>query len=474
MHWGRARTVLLAFLAIWSSTTSGPLLGLVAGVEALRVRLLAPERSPGWRALRRLAEGIVLVGVAVLLETLARSGYHRYAKLHYGHRYRTNVGIDFPFLAENARAVLGRLREYDAMPLLVVGTVGTLAAAVFLARLLRTRAAPREPLLVEGAVLVLGTWVVAAAHVPLLTLVNHVRLNGYEPRYFAPLFLFGAFAGALTLALAVTLAPPLARLRPRLLAALGVLAIAGGAWALPAHQPNPEYLELKRTAERLAQRAPGTSVLGGYWHTYVWPALQPQGALRPIPREGDYQRTVWFARDLKNQPRALVEHSDFPEAGSPEAPAPWLFQYGTLLRLEQPRWDTGAGRTFSLYRNVLPEALPHTAQPALADWKPCAPGASLTVDFAPRARALLVVALGGAEFPVALSAQPLVEGPGPAPAPVPLQAQGRLHRVVLEGGNSPLRGVRLTATPSQAGTGKEGACRGEALLVLDAALEPNP
>jgi hypothetical protein len=473
VRWGRARTVLLAFLAIWSSSTSGPLLGLVAAVEALRIRLLAPKRYPGWRALRRLGEGVVLVGVAVLLETLARSGYHRYAKLHYGYRYRTNVGIDFPFLGENARAVLGRLWEYDALPLLVVGTVGALVATVFLLRLLRARA-PGEPLLVEGAVLLLGTWVLAAAHVPLLTLVNHVRLNGYEPRYFVPLFLFGAFAGALTLALAATRVPGLARVRPRVLAAMGVLALAGGAWALPAPQLSPEYAELKRTAERLAQRMPGAPVLGGYWHTYVWPGLQPQGALLPIPREGDYQRTVWFARALKRQPRALVEHSDFPEAGSPEAPAPWLFQYDTLLRLEQPRWDTGAGRTFSVYRNVLPQALPITPEPALAAWKPCAPDASLTLTFAPRAQAQLFVALGGTDFPVALTAQPLVEGPGPAPAPVPLQAHGRLHHATLAGGGAPLRGVRLGATPSQAGTGKEGVCRGEALLVLDGTVDSTP
>jgi hypothetical protein len=216
-------------------------------------------------------------------------------------------------------------------------------------------------------------------------------------------------------------------------------------------------------------------VLGGYWDTYVWAPLQREGAILPIPREGEYQRTVWWARELVRHPRALVEHSNFPEAGTAEAPAPWLVQYGAPLRLEQPRWDAGAGRTFSLYRNALADALPHTASPPLTEWRPCTPGASLTLSFPPRPQALVLVALSGPPGAVTLSAEPLlVEGAGPAPAPVPLSAHERLHHARLDGGGALLRGVRLTATPTGADARKEGACRGQATLVLDPARDAGP
>jgi hypothetical protein len=470
---GRARTFLLSFLAIWTSTVSGPLLVLVAGVEALRTKLLAPEHFPAKRALRRWGEAVLLIGAAYVVETIIRGRYHSFSKRHYGLRYRTNLGIDFAHLGDNARAILGQVWNAQALPLLLAGTVGALAAAVLAWRRLRNPAAsePREPVLLEGALLVLGAWVLGAAHLPLLIVLNHVRVNEYHSRYFTPLFLFGAFAGALSLALAVSLVPALARLRPRVLAGVGAASLAGAAWALPAPQPNPSMEELRRTAERLAQRRPGVYLLGGYWDTYLWPSLQREGALVPVPHEADYQRTVWWSRGLSKQSQVLVGHTHFPGSGTAEAPAPWLFQHSTLLQLEQPRWDAGAGRTFSLYRNALPVGQPHTTEPGLSEWKACDYGASLTLSFSPRAEALVFAVLSGTKAPVTLTAEPLVvEGSGPAPAPRVLLANERLHWGLLEGGGALLRGVRLTAAPGGASPGKEDTCRGEATFVLNPAI----
>ncbi|XXF77847.1 hypothetical protein P2318_33075 [Myxococcaceae bacterium GXIMD 01537] len=472
LYRGRASTFLLSFLAIWTSTVSGPLLVLVGGVEALRVKLLAPERFPRWRALRRWGETLLLVGSAYLLETLIRSAYHRYSKVHYGHRYRTNLGIDLQYLGQNARAILGQVAQAETLPLLLIGTVGALGAAVVAWRALRTRAT-MEAARVDEATLVLGAWVLAAAHLPLLIILNHVRLNDYSGRYFTPLYFFGALAGAVTLALGAALVPGLARARARLLPAVGLVAAAGSAWALPAPQPTREYLELTETAERIARRLPGAPLLGGYWNTYVFPPLQTEGALVPMPCEGQYQRTVWLTRDLIRHPRVLVEPVDCPGAGTAEAPAPWFFQHGVLLRLEQPRWDAGAGRTFSLYRNASGDSQPHTAEPALSGWKPCQPGASLTLSFPPRAQAHVFVALAGTEYPVTLTAEPLA-AEGPTLAPVVLRAQGKLHEARLEGGGALLRGVRLTASPAPADSEKMGACRAEASFVLDAAADAAP
>ncbi|HEX8702431.1 MAG TPA: hypothetical protein VF815_26595, partial [Myxococcaceae bacterium] len=471
----RVRTFLLAFLAIWTNTVSGPLLALLAGAEAVRARLVAPQRFPLRRFLWRWAEGVLLAGAAFALEAILRSRYHRFSKVHFGNRYSTNLGVDWAYLGQNARAVLETVWSSSTFPWLALGTVGAIVAAVFLWRTWRTGAHREQPLL-EGAVLLLSTWGLAAAHLPLLILLNHVRLNDYSGRYFLPVFLFGSFSGALAVALGAGLLPGLSRFRSRLLPALGALGIAAGAWALPAPDVNPEFTELQATATRLAQLKPGTPLLGGYWETYVLASLQSEGHLLPVPHEDSYQRTVWWAREMKNRPEVIVEHSDFPAAGLAEAPEPWIFQYQTLLLLEQPRWERGAGRTFSLYRNVNAASQPHTTEPAVSAWNLCQPGSSLTVTFSsPQERAQVMVGLWRSHPPVVLTAQPLVEGSAAPPPAFTLHANDRLHRGLLEAapGGAPLRGVRITASPVRTGKPTDAVCVVMASYVMDPAVGPS-
>ncbi len=466
----RVRTFLLAFLAIWTNTVSGPLLAILSFAEAVRGRLVAPKLFPGRRLLWRWGEGVLLVGAAFALEAILRGRYHHFSKRHFGHRYRTNLGIDWPNLGQNAGAVLETLWKSPLLPWLAVGTVGALAAAVFLWRTWRTGSHREEPLL-EGAVLLLSTWGLAAAHVPLLILLDHVRLNDYDGRYFLPVFLFGSFSGALALALGLGLLPGLARFRSRLLPALGALALAMGAWSLPSPEVNPGFTELQATATRLARLKPGAPLLGGYWDTYVLSSLQPEGALLPVPHEDAYKRTMWWAYELRNHSEVLVEHSDFPAAGLAEAPEPWIFQYQTLLRLEHPRWQQGAGRTFSLYRNVNAASQPHTSEPPVSAWSLCEPGSSLTLSFSPRERALVMVGLWGSNPPVSFTAQPLVEGPGPLPPPRPMHANDRLHRALLEARGAPLTGVRITPSPGRTGKPTDPPCVVKAAYLMDPTMD---
>ena len=469
----RVRTFLLAFLAIWSNTVSGPLLVLLAGAEAVRARLVAPRLFSLRRFLGRWGEGVLLAGAAFALEAILRSRYHRFSKVHFGQRYSTNLGVDWPYLGQNARAVMETLWTSHTLPFFALGTVGAIAAAVFLWRTWRARA-PREEPLLEGAVLLLSTWGLAVAHVPLLILINHVRLNDYSGRYFLPVFLFGSFSGALAVALGIGLLPGLERWRSRLLPASGVLGIAVGAWALPPPQVHPEFPELQATATRLAQLKPGAPLLGGYWETYVFASLQPEGTLLPVPHEDSYQRTRWWADELKNHSEIIVEHSDFLAAGLAETPEPWMFQYQTLLHLEHPRWLRGAGRTFSLYRNANAASQPHTTEPAVSKWNICEPGSSLLVKFsAPQERALVMLGLWRSGPPVVFTAQPLVEGSAAPPPAVTLQSNNRLHRALLEAapGGAPLSGVRLTASQPRTGKPTDAVCVVIASYVIDPAMD---
>jgi hypothetical protein len=190
-----------------------------------------------------------------------------------------------------------------------------------------------------------------------------------------------------------------------------------------------------------------------------------------VPHEDSYQRTVWWARELKNHSEVLVEHTDFPAAGPAEVPEPWIFQYQTLLRLEHPRWQQGAGRIFSLYRNVNAASQPHTAEPAVSAWNLCEPGSSLTLSFSPRERALVMVGLWRSKPPITLTAQPLVEGAGPPPPPLVMHANDRLHRALLEASGAPVWGVRITASPPRTGKPSDPACVVMASYVVDPAMD---
>ncbi|WP_224368176.1 hypothetical protein [Hyalangium versicolor] len=465
----RARSFLLSFVSVWTSTVSGPLLLILACVEAVRARLLAPELFAGRRFWRRFGGAVLVILAAVVVERSIRFGYLDFARHRFGQRGTTLLSIDWEFLGQNARITVDNLMLPSFFPWLAAGMVGACVSAVFLWRTLRARSS-REAVLLEGAVLVLATWLLAAAHVVLLTVINHVRLNDYATRYFAPLFLFGCFSGALAVALAVGLVPGLSRLRPHVLAGLGIIALAGGAWALPAPMPNPDFFELESTARRLEQRKPGAPLLGDYWSTYVTRSLQGEGALLPVPHEHEYRRTVWWEREMKKHPEVVVAHRDFPASGTAEAPEPWIFQYGTLLRLVQPRWDTGAGRTFSLYRNANTEGVPHSVELALADWNLCTPGSSVTLSFAPCAKALVLVAINGANPAVTITAEPLiVEGSGTPPAPRTLRQVDRLLSGGLDGGGARLRGVRLSVSDGRTGKPTDWICHAETSFVFDAA-----
>jgi hypothetical protein len=117
---------------------------------------------------------------------------------------------------------------------------------------------------------------------------------------------------------------------------------------------NPQYLTLQETARHLSQEAPGNVLLGGYWETYVFAALDAKHAIIPIPAEGESMRTPWTTEALKRADQVIVEHhrkemSD--RLGGPLAPPPQLVQYGETLRLVTPRWYVNGEYVFSIYRH---------------------------------------------------------------------------------------------------------------------------
>ncbi|HEX6373212.1 MAG TPA: hypothetical protein VF006_30085 [Longimicrobium sp.] len=436
----RAATAFAAFLAHWTSPLSGPLLLIVAAVEAVRGR--AVDAAPGRSALRRWGEGVLVVGAGMMAERGLRAAFDLYAHARFGHYFRTGLVLDRGHLADNARRVAKTLATSASMPLLVVATAGACAAVVVL---WRARGGRVPAWRVEGAALVLACWAIAAAQLPVFVLVRHVRVNQFSGRYFSLVFVFGTLAGLLTLAGLAASIPRLARRWRTVLAAAGVAGLAVGVLRVPAASAaRPDAPA--RLAARLEARAPGAPLLGGYWSTYVLAALQhPETMLEPVPCEGRYVRTPWWAEELPRHRWVVVGHTyECPDAGPRDAPAPWVYQHGALLRLARARWEGGAGLTLSLYENATARAVAHAAEPAAAAWRYCDPGAALRLRFLARAGAQVMVARAVRSPGATLWATP-VFADGRVGGPVRMRATGRLHRAELRADGAPLVGARITA-----------------------------
>jgi hypothetical protein len=439
----RGGTAFAAFLAHWTSPVTAPLLLVVAAIEALRARVL--DGAGGRSIPRRWSEGALAVGVAIAGELVLRLAYYspRFRQPYYA----TSFALDRGHLGSNALKVLDKLAASSSFPVLLVGTAGAGVAAILLCRARDRRTAAREPWRLDGAALILSFWAMAAAQVPALAVVSHVRLGMFAPRYFTLVYIFGALAGLLTLAgVAASIAARWHRWREAL-ALAGAAGLIVGALLVPSTKRPADGVT--RVAARLETLAPGAPLLGGFWSTYAFAARQrPATMLIPVPCEGRSVYAPWWVESLRRQPRAVVVQTNECQGfGTADSPSPWVYEHGTLLRLQRPHVATGAGLSFSLYENVTARALPRTAFPADTTWRYCLPGASLRLGFSPRGRALVLIARVYRSPRASLFAAPVLAD-GTVAAAVPMVATGRLYRAELHAERAPLVGARITARPS--------------------------
>jgi hypothetical protein len=446
----RAATAFAVFLAHWTSPLSGPLLLIVACVEAVRARAL--DAAPGRSLLRRLGEGGIVVFTGMVGERVLRAAFDSYALATYGQYFRTGLVLDKANLANNARRVAKALAGSASMPLLVVATIGACAGAVVLWRAVRGGRMPAWR--VEGAALVLACWAIAVAQLPVFVLVRHVRVNNFHLRYFSLVFVFGTLAGLLTLVGLAASLPALSRRWRQVLAVAGAAGLVVGVLRVPpATGARPEGLA--RVAARLEAQAPGTPLLGGYWSTYVFAALQRPGTMQaPVPCEGRMIRTPWWAGELRRHRWVVVVGNTYecPDTGSRASPSPWVYQHGALLRLARPGLAGGADVSFALYENANARAVAHTAEPVAAAWHYCEAGTALRLSFPARPAAQVMLARV-ARSPAAILLAAPVFADGRMGPPVRMGATGRLHRAELRADGAPLVGARITvqhaAKPSE-------------------------
>ncbi|MBJ6762180.1 hypothetical protein JGU66_15510 [Myxococcaceae bacterium JPH2] len=308
-----ALAFLAATLAMWMSSSSLPSLLVLAGLEVAKARVEGTGRARAWR----LAPLVPLLG-AFLVERELQVLYHRFAKQAFGHVYRTQLKLDRGYLLENARQVLGQLMDGPVPSLAVL-------AALVAAGLWSWVAARRQAHLPSPTVwFAAGCALVALSQIPALVLIQHVRLNDFNPRYFCLTLLFAQMGlGAVILSALAARVPASLRFAAGILVA-GALLLASFMIRQPPPE-NPHYAEARAAARALSETAPSTLLLGDYWRVYLIAALQPPDdrAARPLPRSGDYQRTpflipavqtassvVWVQAEAEDRepPKLQVQH----------------------------------------------------------------------------------------------------------------------------------------------------------------------
>jgi hypothetical protein len=354
--WG-GLTFWFALLAVLSSTVSGPILFFLLVLEVLRSTYQA-SGEPDSKKLdfKKLGKRFLLVALpvvsAVAVEFLLRVNYHHYSRKHFGGDYRTEAHLDRGHLIENLSNQWTRFSNspwwlLSLLPLLLLAVLGARYIYLLKGNKEKLRSHLRTLFLEDNALLVVGTFGIGSINFIITVLVSHVRINEYSERYLTLSYLFISFSGLLTLLL---LAGRTKRYRRSLQTAVAVASLAFLLFKFPPAVINPFYINLTETASNLSQKASGSVLLGGYWETYVFAALDPNSSIVPVPAEGQTLRTPWTVEALKRADQVIVEHRP-PRLGGPETPPPYLVQYGIPLRLVTPGWYVNGEYNFSVYKN---------------------------------------------------------------------------------------------------------------------------
>jgi hypothetical protein len=349
-----------AFLSVWISPVSIAMLGVLSLLELLRAHLMRPVAAAARRPAKLSFALVALPLVAAIIsESLLRLNFYRFSLKHYGRDYRTPTGLDRGHLLENLRTQLANYTESAWWPL---GALALVASVAFVALLIRaalnSRASARSRFATDAfaldiGVLATGSCAVAAINFAVSVAFVWFRLNAFGPRYLALTHLFGAFGGLLFAALGLSLLTPLRRdPHPLLRHAPTLASLALLILFFPPARKDATYAPLKRIASTLAQKSPaGLVLLGGYWETYVFAALESPGAIIPVPAEDQYVRTPWTPQRLREAREVVVVQNAYQNFGGRETPQPVITQHGATLTLVEPRWYASDGYVFSLYRN---------------------------------------------------------------------------------------------------------------------------
>lgn len=343
-------------LTIWSSEASVPFLCFLLLLELLRCYFSQRDVAANKWKRTRYVTALLLLVVATVTHMLIKANYHRHGIKHWGGDYRAVTSIDLGYLWQNVQANWHNIMDFDFGPLLLFSTAFLTAMTVVFAYIALTKNALLRKRLIHFALDDDVTMVTGLAGVGLINLVlmislSHVRESFYSNRYLTPTFFLGSIGGLITMYLLLRLFAHRLKLTRYLLpiAVLGafVFLIA----RFPVFQPNDGYQRDKETALILAQKAPGGVIMGGYWETYIFAALQqPANTMTPLPLEGLQVRMPWTPPMLRSAREVVIEYRRNEVMNRGPLPEE-LWQYGNLLKLKDPQFYQNDKYAFALYVN---------------------------------------------------------------------------------------------------------------------------
>lgn len=343
------------FLAIWSSPASWPVLCFLVLLEGVRSHLRKKWEGTTADHLRRWLRVFRLVVVAIFAEVFLRINYHRYSLKHFQRDFKTNIALDVGYLWSNLRVQIQRFLGFSWWPLIVLALLTVVVLiGIFVFTLLKKRSDMlrrfRELTHDDAWTAIVGCVGIASIHFALTTLVNHVRINHYHNRFLTLTFFFGSISGLLLIFVMVRWLLErfkILRYAPAVLVAIILLMTI----TFPPKRDSAHHRALKETATALIDRSPDAALMGGYWDTYVFAALQPvERMLMPLPVEHQTVRMPWTKRMLGDKEQVVMEyrHSKPGDYGSPPQ---HLMQYGNSLRLVEANWYQNGEYVFALYHN---------------------------------------------------------------------------------------------------------------------------
>ena len=262
-------------------------------------------------------------------------------------------GLYFRVLEEGEVQAGDKIIKLSWWPLHLVATLAVLTVICVLAYALLKKSGEllgelKAIFTDDTAILIIGAYGIALINFILAVIVSHVRLNYYDDRYLTLTSLFGPVSGILTLFLIINWfarRSPIREFAKPIFLLAGIILLAV---KFPSGSYWPEYRTVEETALALAQKSPRAILLGGYWETYIFAALQPVNTMTPVPSEGQENRMPWTRDMVRLADQVVVEYR---RSGLIEADQPpqHLSQYGNSLRLAEPKWYENGDFAFALY-----------------------------------------------------------------------------------------------------------------------------
>ena len=344
----RAAFYFAALFAIWSSIMSAPLLSVVMAFEALHCQKTITKRRIGF--------AVVLLFAATVSEFLLKKNYHRHSLKHFGNEFKTGFALDFGHFSENLFTNWHNIVQYTFFPLIVVALCFVVGIAGWILYALVSGREPLKNRVVslfedETVTMIIVLTAMATVNFAIICSINHVRTSDYDVRFHALTYLFSAVSGLLAIYFVIRI------LADRVAVTRYVLPlVVAGAFIylgvnFPPRAPSGLYKQLSETALALSQKAPGTVLMGGYWETYVFAALQPNGTMTPVPFEGVLNRIPWTITNFRDSKQVVIEYRVSRLAPKDLVPPNQLRQHGNLLKLQDAHLYENGPYAFALYFN---------------------------------------------------------------------------------------------------------------------------